>query len=161
VLFKKAKINELKEKHLEDIRCQTLAQRSAVSSLKESLEKSKALEMDLLQQEHKKSIEMLRFELEQKYYEEMDKLKHANEKEIFAIRDELENVLEIKKKKEREHEMKVDEFQGEIRLRQKNIEKLAEEIRELRALSVELQSESAAKDKQLANFKKVMEAEIK
>jgi hypothetical protein len=42
-----SKINEIKARHLEDLKGQTIAQKAAMSSLKTSLEKSKALEIEM------------------------------------------------------------------------------------------------------------------
>ncbi len=51
-----AKLQELRAQHLEDLKCQTLAQKSALSSLKAKLEKTKELELDMQLQEHNKKL---------------------------------------------------------------------------------------------------------
>ena len=74
---------------------------------------------------------MLKFEMEQNYYNEMDKLKNENEMEMRAIRAEMDRTLEIGRQKEREFEIKTDEFQTEFKLKQKHMDRLTNEINEL------------------------------
>ena len=54
---------------------------------------------------------MAKYEMEQAYYTEMDKLKQENEMEMLVIRDELDKTNESMKQKERDFEMKFDQFQ--------------------------------------------------
>lgn len=51
-----AKIADLKQKHLEDLKNQTVAQKAAITSLKSSLENSKALELEVQEQAHNKKL---------------------------------------------------------------------------------------------------------
>lgn len=48
------KIAELKSQHLEDLKSQTIAQKAAMSSLKSTLENSKLIEIELLNEENRK-----------------------------------------------------------------------------------------------------------
>ena len=66
--------------------------------------------------------------MEQNYYNEMDKLKNENEMEMRTVRAEMDRTLEISRQKEREFEIKTDEYQTEFKLKQKHIDKLTNEI---------------------------------
>lgn len=54
--FIKTKIAELKSQHLEDLKAQTIAQKAALSSLKATLENSKLIEIELLNEENRKKF---------------------------------------------------------------------------------------------------------
>ena len=54
--FNKAKISELKNRHLEDLKGQTIAQKASLHSMKASLENSKALELEMQAQSFNKKI---------------------------------------------------------------------------------------------------------
>ena len=48
--------------------------------------------------------------------------------EILSIRDELEKTIDLMKKKEREYELKNDEHQNDLKMKQKQINKLYNEL---------------------------------
>jgi uncharacterized protein with von Willebrand factor type A (vWA) domain len=50
------KIAELKSRHLDDLKSQSIAQRAAMSSLRAALEKSKSAEIETLIQSHNRSL---------------------------------------------------------------------------------------------------------
>lgn len=50
------KIAELKQRHLQDLKSQSIAQKAALSSMKESLENSKTLELEMQQETFNKQI---------------------------------------------------------------------------------------------------------
>ena len=56
-----AKIAELKQRHLDDLKSQSIAQKAALSSLKSTLENSKNLELEMQQEAHNKQIGNLTF----------------------------------------------------------------------------------------------------
>jgi len=51
----------LKNRHLEDLKSQTIAQKAAISSLKQTLEKSKELELEVQEEAYKKKLGNLFF----------------------------------------------------------------------------------------------------
>jgi len=51
-----AKIADLKHKHLDDLKNQSVAQKAAIASLKSSLENSKALELEVQEQANNKKL---------------------------------------------------------------------------------------------------------
>ena len=61
---------------------------------------------------------MAKYEMEQACYTEMDKLKQENEMEMLVIRDELDKTNESMKQKERDFEMKFDQFQTDFKMKQ-------------------------------------------
>ena len=63
--------------------------------------------------------------MEQNYYNEMDKLKNENEMEMRTVRAEMDRTLEISRQKEREFEIKTDEYQTEFKLKQKHMDRLS------------------------------------
>lgn len=107
------------------------------------------------------SIEMLKYEMEQMYYTEMDKLKHENEMEMMTIRVELERAIEIGKQKERESEIKTEEYQSEMRLKQKHIDKLSEEIKDLKLVNSTLKEEIDLKSREIKQIRSEVLAELK
>ena len=104
---------------------------------------------------------MVKYEADQLYYSEMDKLRHENEQEMFKIRVELERAIEISKQKERELEVKSDEFESELHMKQKFNDKLSDEIRGLKVLNSELKEEIDKKFKELKEVKHNAQNEIK
>ena len=105
--------------------------------------------------------EILKFEMEQNYYNEMDKLKRENEMEMRAIRAEMDRSIEINRQKEREFEIKADEFQTEFKLKQKHVDKLTIEMNEIKALNVNLKEEIDEKTKEIKKIKSEMHTEYK
>ncbi len=155
------KINELKNRHLEDLKGQTIAQKAAMHSLKSSLESSKTLELEMQAQAFMKKMEILRYELEQNHYNDMDKIKHENELEIATIRLELERLCEINKQKEREMDVRMDEYQSEIRMKQKLMDKLAEELKDIKYTNVTLKEEIEFKSRELKQIRSDLANEMK
>ncbi len=96
---------------------------------------------------------MIKYEADQQYYAEMDKIRHENEQEMFKIRVELERAVEISKQKERDLELKSDEFESELHLKQKFNDKLSDEIRGLKLLNSELKEQIDLKIQELKEFK--------
>ena len=99
--------------------------------------------------------------MEQNYYNEMDKLKRENEMEMRAIRAEMDRSIEINRQKEREFEIKADEFQTEFKLKQKHVDKLTIEMNEIKALNVNLKEEIDEKTKEIKKIKSEMHTEYK
>lgn len=52
----KTKTAELKARHLEDLKAATIAQKAAMASFKSSMETSKNLEIEMLNEAHNKKI---------------------------------------------------------------------------------------------------------
>jgi chromosome segregation ATPase len=146
---------------LEDLKAQTVAQKAALASLKASLENSKMLEMEVLNETNVKKMEMLKYEMEQKYYNDLDNLKNENEMEILAVRIELDKAVDLNKQRERENELRLDEFQSEMRHKQKQIDKFVNEIRELKASNGTLKEELEAKSRELKQIRSDTLNEIK
>lgn len=92
-------------------------------------------------------------EIEQKYYNELDNLKHENEMEILALRAELDQAMDRYKQKERESEIKFDELNTEIRLKQKQIDKLTAELKELRMHASTLKEEIDMKHREMKQMR--------
>ena len=99
--------------------------------------------------------------MEQNYYNEMDKLKRENEAEMRMIRAEMDRALEIGRQKEREYEIKSDEFQTEFKLKQKHVDKLTIEMNELKSYNTNLREEIDEKSKEIKKIKSDMQSEFK
>jgi hypothetical protein len=155
------KINELKNRHLEDLKGQTIAQKAAMHSLKSSLESSKALELEMQAQTFVKKMEILRYELEQNHYNDMDKIKHENELEIATIRVELGRLSELNKQKERDMDVRMDEYQSETRMKQKLMDKLADELKDIKYTNVTLKEEIEFKSRELKQIRSDLSNEMK
>jgi len=91
----------------------------------------------------------------------MDTLKQENERELMAVRVELERAVEIGRGKEREAEIKQDEHQQEMRLKQRLVERLTEEVGQLRAASDDLKAETELRAKELKRARHELVAEFK
>lgn len=92
-------------------------------------------------------------EIEQKYYTELDNLKHENEMEILAVRAELDETVDRYKQKEREAEIKFEELNTEIRLKQKQIDKLNAELKDLKMHTGTLKEEIDMKQREIKQMK--------
>lgn len=84
-----------------------------------------------------------------------------NEKEILTIRLELERSLELNKLKEREYETKLDDVQNETRLKQKQIDKLYDEIKEVRFVNQTFKEEIDLKSRELKQIRNEFQLEMK
>jgi hypothetical protein len=104
---------------------------------------------------------MLKFEMEQNYYNEMDKLKNENEMEMRTIRAEMDRTLEIGRQKEREFEIKTDEFQTEFKLKQKHMDRLTNEINELKNINENMKVDIDEKTKEIKKIKSDVQNELK
>ena len=118
VLFQE-KLASLKQLHLEDLKAQTIAQKAALGSFRTSVEQTKRHELELLAQAHQNALELARQQVEQTYCAEIDTLKQENERELMSVRVELERALEIAQGREREAEIRQDEHQQYMRLKQR------------------------------------------
>lgn len=106
-------------------------------------------------------IETFKMEMEQKYYNDLDNLKQENEMEVLAVRSELDKAIEHHKQKERESEIKFDELCSEIRFRQKQIDKLSSEFKELKMYNSTLKEEIDMKQRELRQVKSDAANEIR
>lgn len=92
-------------------------------------------------------------ETEQKYYNDLDNLKQENELEIMSIRAELDKSRDQYKQKERETEIRLEDVHNEMRMKQKQIEKLSNELKETKMLMSTLREESELKQRELKQVK--------
>lgn len=83
----------------------------------------------------------------------MDNLKQENEMEILAVRVELDEATDRFKQKEREAEIKYEELQTEIRMKQKQIDKLVAELRELKTHNGTLKDEIEMKQREMKQMR--------
>lgn len=83
----------------------------------------------------------------------MDTLKQENEMEILAVRAELDEAMDRYKQKEREAEIKFEELNTEIRLKQKQIDKLVAELKELKMFNGTLKEEIDLKQREMKQMK--------
>ncbi len=125
------------------------------------MEQTKRHELELLAQAHQNALELAKQEVEQTYCAEIDTLKQENERELMAVRVELERALEICQGKEREAEIKKDEHQQEMRLKQKFIEKLTEDLNQLKLSCEELKTETESRVKELKRARHELQVEFK
>ena len=156
-----SRLAELVHKHMDDLRCQSLAHRVALDEMRATLEKSKQLELEVAQEAHTNALATLKYELEQAYFMEMDQLKHENECEMMELRGELEASVDKLKQRERAFEIRVDDLQSDIRLKQKHVAKLSDEMRELHALNAALKLDVEAKSVELTKLAGDYEREMR
>ena len=105
--------------------------------------------------------ELLKQEAERGYYDELDKLRHESEQEILTVRMELDRAIEINRQRERDGEIRYEEFQSETRMKQKHIDKLSIEIKDLKQINISLKEEVDLKVKELKNFKSELILELR
>ena len=104
---------------------------------------------------------MAKYEMEQAYYTEMDKLKQENEMEMLVIRDELDKTNESMKQKERDFEMKFDQFQTDLKMKQKQMNKLNDELVELKSYNMSLLDQIDQKNIEIRKIKHDVQEELK
>jgi hypothetical protein len=104
---------------------------------------------------------MAKYEMEQAYYTEMDKLKQENETEMLVIRDELDKTNESMKQKERDFEMKFDQFQTDLKMKQKHMNKLNDELVELKSYNMSLLEQIDQKNMEIRKIKHDVNEELK
>lgn len=73
--------------------------------------------------------------------------------EILAVRAELDEATDRYKQKEREAEIKFEELQTEIRMKQKQIDKLVAELREMKACNGTLKDEIEMKQREMKQLR--------
>lgn len=103
----------------------------------------------------------MKYELQQEYFSEMDKIKHESEMEVMTIRCELERVIELNKQKEREFEIKIDDYQSEVRTKQKQIDKINNEMHELKLLNSTLKEEIDLKQREIKQIRTDLQNELR
>jgi hypothetical protein len=104
---------------------------------------------------------MAKYEMEQNFYTEMDKLKHENEIEMLTIRDELDKANDSIKLKERDYELKCDQFQTDLKMKQKQINKFNEELSELKSYNMDLLEQIEQKGIEIRQIKHDVQEEIR
>lgn len=155
------KLSDTKTRYLEDIQAQMIAQKSAMSNMKAAMEKNRNLELEVQAENHSKEMEFMRNDLLQSHYLEFDDMKRLHEKELLTIRMELERAIEINKLKEREHQIKVEDYQSEMNIRQKRIESLNNEIKDMKHLISDLKQEIEIKSSDFEEVKQEAQKELK
>lgn len=103
----------------------------------------------------------MKYELQQEYFTEMDKIKNESEIEVMSIRCEMERSIEQNKQKEREFEIRIDEYQGEIRSKQKQIDKISNEMQELKFLNNTLKEEIELRQREIKQIRADLQNELK
>lgn len=103
----------------------------------------------------------MKYEIEQSYYNELDKLRNENEAEMHTVRAELEKATETVRQKDREIEIKTDDFQSELRVKQKLMDRLNEDIKELKFINNSLKDEIDVKTKEIKQIKNDVQIEIR
>ncbi len=137
---------------------------------------------------HKKKTvfleEFIKNDLIQNHYMEMDELRRMQEKEILTCKMELERAIEINKLKvifwnlqvpithaydnigqkwfqERESQIKHENFQTDLGLRQRLIDSMTNEIRELKTLTESLKQDINQKQQDLQQHKQDAQNELR
>lgn len=157
----KTKLNELKARHLFDLKAQTLAQKTSMENVVAMHEKNMKLAIEAQNEAAEAKVEKIKNEMQQAFFFEMDELRRTNEIELLTIRKELERAIELNRQKEREYEIKNEEFQSALRLKQKYADKLSEELRDLRCLNQELKNEIDSKTYEIKQMKHEIQIEFK
>ena len=99
--------------------------------------------------------------MEQSHYVEMDRIKHENELEIATIRVELERISETNKQRERDMDVRMEEFQSDKRLMQKHIDKVTDELKEIKCANITLKEEIEFKTREQKNLRHDLANELK
>ena len=81
--------------------------------------------------------------------------------EILSIRDELEKTIDLMKKKEREYELKNDEHQNDLKMKQKQINKLYNELNEMKIANTSLREQLDMKNAEIKRIKFESQEELK
>ncbi len=81
--------------------------------------------------------------------------------EILAVRDELEKTLDLMKKKEREYELTNDEHQNDLKMKQKQINKLNNELNEMKIVNNGLRDQLDMKNVEIKRIKIEAQEELK
>ena len=81
--------------------------------------------------------------------------------EILSIRDELEKTIDLMKKKEREYELKNDEHQNDLKMKQKQINKLYNELNEMKIANTRLREQLDMKNAEIKRIKFESQEELK
>ncbi len=81
--------------------------------------------------------------------------------EILSIRDELEKTLELMKKKDREYELKNDEHQYDLKMKEKQINKLYNELNEMEMVNNNLRDQLDMKNAEIKRIKIEIQEDLK
>ncbi|KAL3864834.1 hypothetical protein ACJMK2_006484 [Sinanodonta woodiana] len=152
---------KIKEKHVEDMQAQMTAHKVTVESIASQAEKQRAADLQVQQEKYSKALEDLRSDLVEKHSAMLDQKQREHEAQIRTARMELERAVEISKSKERDHQIRVEELQGEITHRERHIINLKEELRSLESNISKLNKDIASKEKEIQKVKSDTKVQLK
>ncbi|XP_023570007.1 protein FAM184A isoform X1 [Octodon degus] len=133
----------LQQKHAAELQALKDAHRESLEGFRAEMEQELQTLRFELEDEGKAMLASLRSELNQQHAAAVDLLQHNHHQELAAAQRELERSADAGRRQSQEHQCRITDLQGELRLRERHISDLGEELQHLRenigALTAELE----------------------
>ncbi|UJR27264.1 hypothetical protein I4U23_008559 [Adineta vaga] len=154
-------INELKNRHMEDIRGQQLAYNTHLDTIRADHERALALEVEKQNVQQQSNLDQLRKELNRIHSNELEEKERALGKELAAVRLQLDRSLEITKIKEREADLRIEDLTNDLTTKQNRIDKCLRDFHELESQIEQLHNEANLRNKELQRVRNETQKEMK
>ncbi|XP_041368165.1 protein FAM184A-like [Gigantopelta aegis] len=145
--------SKLKAKHIEDLQAQMLAHKATIEGIQQQAEQVKHAQLAELAEKHKLALDLLRSNLMEQHVEELERLKKSHQAELQTARMELQRAVEISKQRDKDHQMRAEELQGEITHRERHIRNLEDDLKSLKADLAKLNREIDIKGKEILRIR--------
>lgn len=106
-------------------------------------------------------LEQLRKELIRNHANELEEKERAFSKEVAAVRLQLDRALEITKVKEREADLRIEDLNSDLNLKQTRIDHCLRELKDLQEQIEQLRDEIDLRGKETQRVRNETQKEIK
>ncbi|CAF1236405.1 unnamed protein product [Adineta steineri] len=154
-------INELKSRHMEDIRGQQLAYNTHLETIRADHERALSLEIEKQNVQQQSNLEQLRKDLARTHSNEIEEKERAHAKEVTAIRLQLDRALEITKIKEREADLRIEDLTSDLNTKQARVDNCLRDLHELENQVQELQNDLSIRSKEMNRIRNETQKEMK
>ncbi|XP_006811612.2 protein FAM184A-like [Saccoglossus kowalevskii] len=154
---KQVELQNLEEKmkkiHEDELMSQILNNNLAIERTKEEAETQKMLDIDSLKMEHQQYCEKIKSDFSKRHMGELDQLTRAHKTQMGAVKMELERALELKQRQETDYQDKIHDLQDDLRHRERHIDNVEAEIREIKVDIDQLNKEIEFKGQEILRIK--------
>ncbi|XP_070541260.1 LOW QUALITY PROTEIN: protein FAM184A-like [Ptychodera flava] len=151
----------MEETHQEELNAHNLANKIAVETARDEAEKRRVADIDDLKAQHQQQSEKLKAEQNKRHMSEMDQLTRAHKTQMAAVKMELERAIELKSRQEKEHRDKVADLQDDLRHRERHIDNVEADIKELKENIDKLNKELEFKGQEILRIQSETNAKLR
>ncbi|XP_077992383.1 protein FAM184A-like [Glandiceps talaboti] len=153
--------DRLKKSHGDEISAQILANKVAIEATKDEAEKKRLTDIEDLKSGHHQHIEKVKTEQHKRHLAEMEQFSRAHKTQMAAVKMELERAIELKQRQEMEHRDKVQDLQEDLRHRERHIDNVEADIRELKESISQLNKELDFKGQEVLKIRSETNAKLR